>query len=162
MVVGSLSPFGLASQDFRLPVAVFRITPSSVEEHRFDNFRSSIELMVAHGQPHTGELRWTGHDFVPDKLVEFPVGFPHGATAAFSNIDGWSKLSFLSPEEGSPALETEFSLHGHAERLITTTRDRLVSIDLDRRDGAAPQRLVSIDTRSRGVSPDEYDSLFRR
>ena len=118
--------------------------------------------MVFDGPPHTGDARWTGEEFIADRLKEFSLAFPRGPVDAFSDVEGWSKRSFLSPEDGSRPVVTEFALGGHAERLITSTQGYLVTIDLDRQNGTAAQRLVSIDTRPRGVSADEYAALFRK
>lgn len=161
MAISLLGAFGVPSQDSKLFVTAFRITPSVVEEHHFEQYQRALGLMIFEGRPHTGDFRWTGTEFVPDRLNKDPRAVGLYPVDKFSDVDGWSKRTFLAPDDESKPIVTEFVLGGHNQRLIASTRGWIVAIDLDRQNGAPAQRLVSIDTQPTAASKNEYESLFR-
>lgn len=154
-----LAPFGLGADDSKFSITVFKMAPTRVDRYVAENVVMG-RFGVIDGRINDGLWRWDGDHFERATLDE-SIAHPR-LGREYSDVDGWSKRSFgggTSPPEG---WIIPFDLSGQPASLTVHAVHRVsLSIDLQR-GNEPPERLWSIDERSRTVRRAEYDALLKR
>src|SRR5688572_23200423 len=154
-----IAQHGRATPNVRRSSVLFRITATTVDQHVTQDVKPTAILAVAAGQITDRWSRWTGARFEPLSADQKSgmISFPRGS---FSDLDGWSGRSF-HPDSPAPSARTiRFTLSG-APMALTLFGQVHASVVMDlRRGDQPPERLWSLDQRSRFVGMSEYLSLF--
>lgn len=154
-----IAQYGAATPKVRRSSVLFRITATTVDQHVTEDVKPTPILALADGQITDRWSRWTGARFEPlsadqnTRLKAFP-------TDDFSNVDGWSGRRFLTNSPDPSGRRIPFTL-GEAPMAVIIFGQgyKWAVIDLQRGD-LPPERLWSLDGRSRFVGMSEYLSLF--
>jgi hypothetical protein len=159
LLLSPLATWGVPAHDIRTSIAVFRITAERVDRHVVENLLIR-QFGVVDGKINDGQWRWDADHFAPATREESAARPPLDVN--YTNIDGWSKRSFLktvTPPEGSTVA---FELSGQPA-VLTLHRTKFLSATIDVQiDGQPPQRLWSLDERSRTVRKTAYDAAFKK
>ena len=156
-LLSRVSAFGAPRQDSRRTTIVFRMTSDKVEEHRLDG-PPPPWLIAADGYVSRYDARWIGGRFEPYVPRKIPEDFAKNPPQAFSNVEGWSKRTFMV-SYGEERQAVDFQLRGRPARFVISVDANLRTIDLERADMPVT-RLMTASNRPRHVSLEEYNQIF--
>jgi hypothetical protein len=174
----ALEPFLVAMGHVRSPdntrcsqVVVIRITDKDVQRYETGLQQNAEDAycfqdyVLREGHIYVGYpaqkrvWKWSGNQFEPATSEELggfgPMKSAHGAQ--FDNVDGWSMREYALGHVTYPV-----TLNGHSVTIVSSGETWPlgdVSVDLVR-PGTAPQRIWTLDERSRIVSRTEYERIF--